>query len=110
MLAVIVDGRWLDVPPDALPRGPDTMDYLQPGPLPGRHAPGRALGLPRRRLRPPGQRAGRNRAVRVAATVDAAALGSDRAVTVTAELLTSAGAKRAEATAGVRLDGPGRAR
>ena len=30
VLAVIVDGRWLDVPPDALPGGPPTMDFLQP--------------------------------------------------------------------------------
>jgi beta-galactosidase len=30
VLAVIVDGRWLDVPPDALPGGPGTIDYLQP--------------------------------------------------------------------------------
>jgi len=30
VLAVTVDGRWLDVPPDALPGGPPTMDFLQP--------------------------------------------------------------------------------
>ena len=30
ILAVIVDARWLDVPPDAEP-GPSSMDYLQPG-------------------------------------------------------------------------------
>lgn len=30
VLAVIVDGRWLDVPPDALPGGPPTMDFPQP--------------------------------------------------------------------------------
>jgi len=31
ILAVIVDARWLDVPPDAEPAGPSSMDYLQPG-------------------------------------------------------------------------------
>jgi beta-galactosidase len=31
VLAVIVDARWLDVPPDAQPSGPSSMDYLQPG-------------------------------------------------------------------------------
>ena len=31
ILAVIVDARWLDVPPDAEPAGPPSMDYLQPG-------------------------------------------------------------------------------
>ena len=31
VLAVIVDARWLDVPPDAEPTGPSSMDYLQPG-------------------------------------------------------------------------------
>jgi beta-galactosidase len=31
VLAVIVDARWLDVPPDAGPGGPPSIDYLQPG-------------------------------------------------------------------------------
>jgi beta-galactosidase len=31
VLAVIVDARWLDVPPDAESAGPSSMDYLQPG-------------------------------------------------------------------------------
>jgi len=31
VLAVIVDARWLDVPPDAEPAGPASIDYLQPG-------------------------------------------------------------------------------
>jgi beta-galactosidase len=31
VLAVIVDARWLDVPPDAEPAGPSSIDYLQPG-------------------------------------------------------------------------------
>jgi beta-galactosidase len=31
VLVVIVDARWLDVPPDGSPRGPVSVDYLQPG-------------------------------------------------------------------------------
>jgi beta-galactosidase len=31
VLAVIVDARWLNVPPDATAASPVTMDYLQPG-------------------------------------------------------------------------------
>jgi len=31
VLAVIVDARWLDAPPDAEPAGPSSMDFLQPG-------------------------------------------------------------------------------
>ncbi len=31
VLAVVVDARWQDVPPDGSPRGPVSVDYLQPG-------------------------------------------------------------------------------
>jgi beta-galactosidase len=31
VMAVIVDSRWLPVPPDGNPRGPSAMDFLQPG-------------------------------------------------------------------------------
>ena len=31
VLAVIVDSRWLQVPPDGAPGGPAAVDYLQPG-------------------------------------------------------------------------------
>ena len=31
VLAVVVDARWLDVPPDGGPGGPVTIDYLEPG-------------------------------------------------------------------------------
>jgi beta-galactosidase len=108
VLAVIVDGRWLDVPPDALSGGPDTIDYLQPA---GIYRDVTLQVVPSVYLadvfaRPVNVLAG-DRAIRVAATVDAGALGSDHEVTVTAELLTSAGAKRAEATTGVRLAGSG---
>jgi beta-galactosidase len=30
LLAVVVDGRWLDVPPQGFPQGPTTVDFLQP--------------------------------------------------------------------------------
>jgi beta-galactosidase len=108
VLAVIVDGHWLDVPPDALPGGPDTMDYLQPA---GLYRDVTLQVVPSVYLadvfaRPVNVLAS-DRSVRVAATVDAAAVGASHDVTVKAELLTSAGAKRAEATTEVRLAGPG---
>jgi beta-galactosidase len=31
VLAVVVDARWLDVPPSGSPQGPASVDYLQPG-------------------------------------------------------------------------------
>lgn len=31
VLAIVVDSRWLDVPPAAPPLGPDSIDYVQPG-------------------------------------------------------------------------------
>jgi beta-galactosidase len=31
VLAVVVDARWLDVPPDGASAGPSAVDYLQPG-------------------------------------------------------------------------------
>ena len=31
VLAVVVDARWLDVPPDGMPDGARSVDYLQPG-------------------------------------------------------------------------------
>lgn len=31
VLAIVVDSRWLDVPPAAPPHGPESIDYLQPG-------------------------------------------------------------------------------
>ncbi len=35
VLAVIVDGRWLNVPPSGSPRGPKTVDYLLPAGITG---------------------------------------------------------------------------
>ena len=108
VLAVIVDGRWLDVPPNALPGGPETMDYLQPA---GIYRDVTLRVVPSVYLadvfaRPVNVLAS-DRAVHVAATIDAADPGGNHDVTVTAELLTSAGGKLAEASAEVRLAGPG---
>jgi beta-galactosidase len=108
VLAVIVDGRWLDVPPDALPGGPDTMDYLQPA---GIYRDVTLQVVPAVYLadvfaRPVNVLAS-DRAVRVEATIDAGAIGGNHDVKVTTELLTSAGVKRAEAATEVRLAGPG---
>jgi beta-galactosidase len=108
VLAVIVDGRWLDVPPDALPGGPDTMDYLQPA---GIYRDVTLQVVPAVYLadvfaRPLNVLA-TDRAVRVAATVDAGAIGKYHAVTVKTELLTAAGGKVAAASTTVHLAGPG---
>jgi beta-galactosidase len=108
VLALIVDGRWLDVPPDALPAGPDTIDYLQPA---GLYRDVTLQVVPPVYLadvfaRPVNVLAS-DRTVRVAATIDAAGVARNHDVTVTTELLTSAGAKRAAASATVRLAGAG---
>jgi beta-galactosidase len=96
VLAVIVDGRWLNVPPNALPGGADTIDYLQPA---GIYRDVTLQVVPRVYLadvfaRPVNVLTG-DRAVQVTAVVDAGAVPAGRAVTVTAELLTSDGVKRA---------------
>jgi len=113
VLAVVVDGRWLDVPPDALPGGPDTMDYLQPA---GLYRDVTLQVVPPVYLadvfaRPVDVLSG-DRAVRVTATIDAASadaatIGKNHTVSVTATLLTSTGAERAAAAAEVRLTRPG---
>ena len=35
VLAVVVDSRWQNVPPDGNPKGPKSVDYLEPGGIPG---------------------------------------------------------------------------
>ncbi len=35
VLAVIVDSRWQNVPPEGNPKGPSSVDYLEPGGIPG---------------------------------------------------------------------------
>jgi len=92
VLAVIVDGRWLDdVPPDALPGGPRTMDYLQPA---GIYRDARLDVVPGIYLdevfASPRDVLSAGRAVRVAATVRAGEIPAGGAATVTAALLDGA--------------------
>ena len=112
VLAVIVDGRWLDVPPDALRGGPGTIDYLQPAGI------YRDITL---QIVPPVYLADvfarpadvlvPRRTVRVTATIDAAAGNglAGRAIvrqamgTVTAVLLDSAGTQLAGASTTVSV-------
>src|SRR5581483_11125780 len=35
VLAVVVDSRWQNVPPEGNPKGPSSVDYLEPGGIPG---------------------------------------------------------------------------
>jgi beta-galactosidase len=88
VLAVVVDGRWLDVPPDALPGGPPTMDYLQPA---GIYRDARLQVVPRTYLADvfvcPQDVLGAGRAVRVTASVQAGELPRGETATVTAALL-----------------------
>ena len=60
VLAVVVDARWLDVPPDGNARGAPSVDYLQPGGI-YRDAALRIVpaGLHLRRVRQADQRAQR---------------------------------------------------
>ena len=88
VLAVIVNGHWLDVPPDALRGGPPTMDFLQPAGIyrdvwldvvPG-------IYLDDVFARPQNVLAA-DRSVRVTATVQAGVVPKGGAATVTATLL-----------------------
>jgi len=108
VLAVIVDGRWPDVPPDALPGGAKTIDYLQPA---GIYRDVTLQVVPRIYLadvfaRPVNVLTG-DRAVHVTAAIDAATIPKSHAVTVSAELLTSAGVKRAAARTTIKVTGTG---
>jgi beta-galactosidase len=108
VLAVIVDGRWLDVPPDARPGGPGTIDYLQPA---GIYRDVTLQVVPRIYLadvfaRPVNVLSG-DRAVHVTAAIDAATVPKNHALTVTAELLTGAGGKRAAAKTTIKVTGTG---
>ena len=116
VLAVIVDGRWLDVPPDALPGGPGTIDYLQPAGIyrditlqimPSAYLAD-VFARPADVLTP-------GRMVRVTATIDVAgehgpaehAIVGQTMGTVTAVLLDSAGTQLAGATTTVSLPAVG---
>jgi beta-galactosidase len=85
VLAVVADGRWLDVPPDALAGGPPTMDYLQPA---GIYRDATLEVVPEIYLADvfarPENVLSAGRVVRVQATVDAAVLpaGGDALVSV----------------------------
>jgi beta-galactosidase len=35
VISVAVDARWLNIPPAGSPRGPQAVDYLLPGGIPG---------------------------------------------------------------------------
>jgi beta-galactosidase len=108
VLAVIVDGRWLNVPPNARPGGAGTIDYLQPA---GIYRDVTLRVVPRIYLadvfaRPVNVLAS-DRAVQVSAVIDAGAAPAKHAVTVTAELLTSDGVKRAAKETTVRVTSGG---
>ncbi|HTU08133.1 MAG TPA: glycoside hydrolase family 2 TIM barrel-domain containing protein, partial [Trebonia sp.] len=88
VLAVIVNGHWLDVPPDALRGGPPTMDFLQPA---GIYRDVWLDVVPEIYLddvfaRPQNVLAA-DRSVRVTATVQAGVVPKGEAATVTATLL-----------------------
>ena len=86
MLAVIVDARWLDVPPGGSPAGAAAVDYLQPG---GIHRDVTLRVVPEVFLADvfarPADVLGAGRSVRVQATIDAAVVPAGP-VTVAAEL------------------------
>ena len=109
VLAVIVDGRWLNVPPNALPGGANTIDYLQPA---GIYRDVTVQVMPRVYLadvfaRPVNVLAA-DRAVQVTAVIEAGTAPAKHAVTLSAELLTSGGVKRAvkQTTVPVASAGP----
>jgi beta-galactosidase len=101
VLAVIVDSRWLPVPPDGAPGGPAAIDFLEPGGI-YRDATLRVVpeifvsGVFAR----PAEVLTASRAVAITATIDAAAAAAGP-VRVTAELLD---------TPPPRADSPGPAR
>jgi beta-galactosidase len=108
VLAVICDGRWLDVPPDALPAGASTIDYLQPA---GIYRDVRLDVVPRSYLADvfarPRNVLTADRSVRVTATVRAGAVPKGQTATLTATLLDSAGSQLASAKAAVKIASTG---
>jgi beta-galactosidase len=106
VLAVIVDSRWLPVPPDGAPGDPAAVDYLQPG---GIYRDVTLRVVPEVFLsdvfaRPAGV-LGPGRRVEVQATIDAAVVPRGR-VRVTAELRDGSRTLAGASTA-VRIGGPG---
>jgi beta-galactosidase len=111
VLAVIVDARWLDVPPGGSPAGPAAVDYLQPG---GIHRDVRLRVVPEVFLADvfarPADVLGADRSVQVQATIDAAVVPAGP-VMVTVEIRD--GARRlagAAVTVPVTAPGPAVAR
>jgi beta-galactosidase len=96
VLAVIVDGRWLNVPPNALPGGAGTIDYLQPA---GIYRDVTLQVVPRIYVADvfarPVNVLTDDRAVQVTAVIDAGAVPAGHAATITAELRGSDGVTRA---------------
>ena len=88
VLAVIVDGRWRGVPPNAESGGPPTMDYLQPA---GIYRDVRLDVVPEIYLADvfarPEHVLGPEREVKVVATVRAGTVPAGRTATFTGELL-----------------------
>ncbi|HEY1640491.1 MAG TPA: glycoside hydrolase family 2 TIM barrel-domain containing protein [Streptosporangiaceae bacterium] len=87
VLALVVDARWQDVPPDGSPKGPVSVDYLQPG---GIYREARLRVVPEVFLADvfarPAAVLTSDRRVEVEASIDAAVVPGGP-VTVTAELL-----------------------
>jgi beta-galactosidase len=107
VLAVIVDARWLDVPPDAEPSGAPSMDFLQPGGIyrgvmlqvvPGIYLED-VFTRPQNVLSD-------DRDIKVQATVNAAAVPEGNTVTIRAAVLDGTGVL-AEARTTAEITGPG---
>ena len=107
VLAVIVDARWLDVPPDGGPSGPSSVDYLQPG---GIYRDVRLHVVPGIYLQDvfarPQDVLSEDRGVTVEATVNAAVVPEGNTATVTAALLDGTRVLAA-ARAAAGIAGPG---
>jgi beta-galactosidase len=106
VLALVVDSRWLPVPPDGAPAGASAVDYLQPG---GVYRDATLRVVPDVFLadvfaKPAGV-LGRDRVVQVQATIDAAAVPAGP-VRLTARLADGADVL-ATASAAVRVTAPG---
>lgn len=107
LLAVAIDSRWSNVPPQGSPLGPRRVDYLEPG---GIHRPVRLRAVPRTFISDVFVRAadvldpGRRR-LDVSCTIDAAAV-PDRPAELVVELR-DGGRLAASGRRPIRLEGPG---
>lgn len=107
VLAVAVDSRWKNAPPDGSPKGPISVDYLEPG---GIFRPVRLTVVPEAFISDvfakPVNVLEATRRVDVTCSIDAAAVGA-RTVEVKAELL-DGGRTLASARKTLKLEKPGR--